>query len=320
MQVGMPSGWLRACAAVLAPAALVAGLVIAGAQPAAADVSVSSGSMTLTVSQATGLPETGGTVTVSGRGYDTEKGIYVAVCVDTGPGNVPTPCLGGMDMSGSAGGSAWISSNPPGYGQGLAKPFGPGGTFQVTLSVVAVDPVTGNDCRVLRCAVVTRADHTRSDDRSSDVRVPIVFGKSAASTKTTTKAGTSKAATTKAATTTSKATTSPATTAESTTSTPAPATSAPLERTPSAGIGAESSAADRATTPASAPSGSVAPADSPAAGPASGLGTASDQVRPAAATANGSGSGGGWVVWTVVIVAVVLAAGVFVLVRRRAAR
>lgn len=317
MQVAMPSGWLRACAAVLAPAALVAGLVIAGAQPAAADVSVSSGSMTLTVSQAAGLPETGGTVTVSGRGYDTEKGIYVAVCVDTGPGNVPTPCLGGMDMSGTAGGSAWISSNPPGYGQGLAKPFGPGGTFQVTLSVVAVDPVTGTDCRVLRCAVVTRADHTRGGDRSSDVRVPIVFGNSAVSTNTTTKAPTSKATTSKVAT--SKATTSSATTAESTTSTQVVATSAPVERSTTTGVGAESSAADRVTTQAAAPSGSVAPADSPAAGPASGLGTASDQVRPAAATASGSGSGG-WIVWAVVIVAVVLAGGVFVLVRRRAAR
>ena len=34
------------------------------------------------------------------------------------------------------------------------------------------------DCREVRCAVVTRADHTRSEDRSQDVRVPVSFASS----------------------------------------------------------------------------------------------------------------------------------------------
>lgn len=72
--------------------------------------------------------------------------LAVAVCVDNGLRQVPTPCLGGVDTSGSGGGSAWVSSNPPSYGTALATPYGPGGSFTVTLSVVVPDPVSGTDC------------------------------------------------------------------------------------------------------------------------------------------------------------------------------
>ncbi|MEU6645823.1 hypothetical protein ABZ863_25185 [Saccharomonospora sp. NPDC046836] len=144
-------------------------LVIAVPLPAAA-------APRLSVSQTSGLDPAGATITVQGSGFDVGKGIYVAVCVDNGPGQLPTPCLGGMDTSGGGGGSAWISSNPPSYGEGLATPYGPGGTFSVTLTVTARDPVTGTDCTKVSCAVVTRADHTRSSDRSQDARVPLRFG------------------------------------------------------------------------------------------------------------------------------------------------
>jgi len=127
------------------------------------------------VSKTSGLNPAGDRVTVSGSGFDVTKGIYVAVCVDRGAGVAPSPCLGGVDTGGSGGGSAWISSNPPAYGAGLATPYGPGGSFTVTLSVVAHDPVTGTDCTVVRCAAVTRADHTRAGDRSQDTRVGLSF-------------------------------------------------------------------------------------------------------------------------------------------------
>jgi cell division septation protein DedD len=140
----------------------------------------------ITVSKSTGLDPAGDTITVSGSGFDEAKGIYVAVCVDNGPGQVPTPCLGGADTSGGGGGSKWISSNPPNYGKGLTTPYGPGGTFTVTLSVVAVDPVTGTDCTKVQCSAVTRADHTRTSDRSQDSRVPLTFGLPPAPTTTTT--------------------------------------------------------------------------------------------------------------------------------------
>ena len=89
----MPSGRTTGVLAATAAA------VLALAQPAAAAPGI-------TVSQSNGLDPAGDSITVSGSGFDVTKGIYVAVCVDNGPGQVPTPCLGGVDTSGSGGGSA----------------------------------------------------------------------------------------------------------------------------------------------------------------------------------------------------------------------
>jgi hypothetical protein len=162
---------------VTRPRALVAVLVVglvataAWAEPR----STTRDGKTLTVSKATRLAVDGEQVTVTGKGYDESKGVYVAFCVDNGPGQVPTPCGGGADTEGSSGNSVWVSSFPPAYGSGLAQPYGEGGSFEVTINVRAqLDEET--DCRVVRCAVVTRNDHTRSDDRSQDVLVPVTFG------------------------------------------------------------------------------------------------------------------------------------------------
>ncbi len=136
---------------------------------------------TITVSKVEGLDPAGETVTVHGEGFDLATGIYVVVCVNTGAGQQPTPCLGGVDMEGSAGASAWISSNPPSYGEGLAQPFEEvdgKGSFDVQLTVAGSDEFT--DCldpaqAPNGCVVGTRADHTRTADRSADVVIPITF-------------------------------------------------------------------------------------------------------------------------------------------------
>ncbi|MEV6306011.1 hypothetical protein AB0M02_41825 [Actinoplanes sp. NPDC051861] len=136
----------------------------------------------LTVSKTKGLDRTGETVTVSGSGYDETKGIYVAFCLDNGPGVLPSPCGGGADMSGSSGSSAWISSNPPSYAEGLAQPYRSGGSFRVSIRVSQM--IGDIDCAVRGCAIVTRADHTRTADRSQDKRVPIRFAPAAATSTT----------------------------------------------------------------------------------------------------------------------------------------
>lgn len=138
---------------------------------------------TLDVSQTSGLSAHGQTLQVHGSGYDVSKGIYVAFCVDRGPGQLPTPCGGGIDTTGKTQASQWISSNPPTYGVGLAKPYGPGGSFDVALQVSPIinAPEHSYDCRKVQCAVVTRADHLRTDDRSQDVRVPVTFSSSSSS-------------------------------------------------------------------------------------------------------------------------------------------
>ncbi|WP_017600318.1 hypothetical protein [Nocardiopsis lucentensis] len=135
---------------------------------------------TLSVSQTTGLDPDGQTVTVTGTGYDTSKGIYVALCdiSRAGADQAPSPCIGGVDMDGSSGSSVWVSSNPPPYGEGLAVPYDGGGAdggFSVELTVRAGDANTDCTDASTECAVVTRNDHTRSSDRSQDVFVPITF-------------------------------------------------------------------------------------------------------------------------------------------------
>ncbi|MFF3844381.1 immunoglobulin I-set domain protein [Streptomyces sp. NPDC002328] len=127
----------------------------------------------LTVTPVNGLATEDQKVKITGSGYDVKKGIYVALCVDNGAGQLPTPCIGGVDMSGGSHSSAWISSNPPDYGQELATPYGAGGTFSVELTLDAKDQYT--DCFKAKCVLATRADHTLSGDRSQDVKVPVSF-------------------------------------------------------------------------------------------------------------------------------------------------
>lgn len=139
------------------------------------------GNPQLTVSKTSGLVPAGETVTVTGTGYDTSKGVYVALC-DTssaGPSQAPSPCIGGVDMDGSGGASVWVSSNPPPYGEGLTTPYtgsGADGGFSVQLDVKASDENTDCTAPGTECAVVTRNDHTRSSDRGQDVFVPVSFG------------------------------------------------------------------------------------------------------------------------------------------------
>ena len=127
----------------------------------------------LTVTPTRGLSASGQTITVKGRGFSERVGVYVGLCVIPRSGMKPSPCGGGMDTDGSSQASAWISSNPPAYGLNLAKPYKRGGNFTVR---IRVSPRIGTtDCRVVRCAVVARADHMRSNDRTWDVVVPVSF-------------------------------------------------------------------------------------------------------------------------------------------------
>lgn len=128
----------------------------------------------LAVSKTQQLDPAGETVTVTGSGYPEADGIYVAFCVVPPPGRTPTPCGGGVDLGGDSGASAWISSNPPDYGVGLAIPYGPGGSFRVSVRVSAMLN-SSIDCRLVQCAIVSRADHTHVGDRHLDVIVPVFF-------------------------------------------------------------------------------------------------------------------------------------------------
>ncbi|MFD4592552.1 hypothetical protein [Streptomyces rubiginosohelvolus] len=161
--------------------AAVAALLLAGI-PVGAAVSADAGTpktatgpqgQKLTVSATTGLDPAEQKVRVQGEGYGLTTGIYVALCKDNGDNRVPSPCLGGADMSGGSKTSQWIV--PPGdpYEGDLAQAFGPGGTFDVEIEIARKGD--GLDCAEVACSVVTRADHRAAGDRTQDVRIPVVF-------------------------------------------------------------------------------------------------------------------------------------------------
>jgi hypothetical protein len=148
-----------------------AALLLSSAPAHAATPATGSGGQQVSVSITSHLDAKGSRLDVQGSGFDVKKGIYVAFCRVPAAGQLPTPCGGGTAGSTS---SAWVSSNPPSYGKGLAQPYGDGGSFAVTLTVInKINDST--DCRKVACAIVTRADHTRSEDRSQDVIVPVSF-------------------------------------------------------------------------------------------------------------------------------------------------
>jgi len=162
-------------AAVAVATSLVVAAPASSAAPGGTTTVTTRSGITLSATPVRGLPSSA-TITVTGKGYNPTVGIYVALCVTVPKGQVPTPCGGGMDVTGNGTASAWISSNPPPYGATLAIPYKKGGSFRVRLTVspVITDQI---DCRTTSCSIVTRADHTRPGDRRFDVSVPVRFAR-----------------------------------------------------------------------------------------------------------------------------------------------
>ncbi len=192
----MPSISLRPRAALRSRTVLaaVASVVLPFAWLIAAPATVQgegqgSDGQTLTVEYDGVLSADGTPSLIKGTGFSESKGLYVAVCVDNGEGKRPTPCIGGVDETGEAKASKWISSNPPSYGKGLAAPFGPDGSFELELIINASDANT--DCQDPAsapngCVLATYADHTRLEDRSLDIRIPLNFSETAPEPESTT--------------------------------------------------------------------------------------------------------------------------------------
>lgn len=121
------------------------------------------------------LDAQGDLVVVKGRNFDERTGIYVALCILPKEGKKPNRCGGGFGSTDMGSASFWISSNPPEYGISLATPYKPGGYFKVKLNINS--RIGKKDCRIVRCAITTRADHLSPSNRSLDIVVPVQFKK-----------------------------------------------------------------------------------------------------------------------------------------------
>lgn len=130
------------------------------------------GGQELTISKSVILPNS--KVTVTGKGFDTKIGIYLALCKIPEYGRRPTPCGGSVNMSGESKSSIWISNEAPSYADGLASKFGKKGSFK---RVLRLSPIINNevDCRKVRCAITVRADHLRGENRNYDLFIPVKF-------------------------------------------------------------------------------------------------------------------------------------------------
>ncbi|HHW50650.1 MAG TPA: hypothetical protein GX406_04145 [Pseudoclavibacter sp.] len=118
-------------------------------------------------------------IVVTGTGYDSGTGIYVAVCQRPADASEkPSPCLGGVpEVSGEVdteqwAASAWINDSASWQLFG-AQAWGEEGSFTVRLAVAASDGTL--DCRQVECAIYTRADHTAAADRTQDMFLPLNF-------------------------------------------------------------------------------------------------------------------------------------------------
>lgn len=129
------------------------------------------------------LPNNGdATAVVAGTGYNRGQGIYVGFCVippEVTPGDPatytqkPGPCLGG---SRPTDGSARRITDTDTGTRGVTLPYGPGGSFLVTLRHLKPEIVPGQVCgENVECAIVTLADHTAFTDRRYDLYIPVEF-------------------------------------------------------------------------------------------------------------------------------------------------
>ena len=127
----------------------------------------------------------GDRLVVSGTGYDSARGIYVAICkIPASPDIKPGPCLGGVPEGGEQdvatgtiqyAASNWINNDwawklfgSRGYDDASI------GTFTAYLEVG--EPTEDKlDCTVDACGIFTRNDHTALNDRVQDLYVPVAF-------------------------------------------------------------------------------------------------------------------------------------------------
>jgi hypothetical protein len=127
----------------------------------------------------------GDRIVVSGTGYDSSRGIYVAICkIPASAGVKPGPCLGGVPDSGEqdvAAGtiqyapSNWIN-NDWAWKLFGARGYDDAGTGTFTAYLEVGEPTEEKlDCTVDACGIYTRNDHTALSDRVQDLHVPVGF-------------------------------------------------------------------------------------------------------------------------------------------------
>lgn len=132
-------------------------------------------SRTVTVTPSTGLNPAGDSVTISGTGFDSSRGIYVMFCKQ--PAAAPGTAAGRPTGDSCASARFWITNSMPADpASGLLNWTG-SGTFTATLPVSAA--FKSIDCKApgTTCGVVTRNDHAEMSPPAydQDTFTPVTF-------------------------------------------------------------------------------------------------------------------------------------------------
>ncbi|TDD47495.1 hypothetical protein E1263_34375 [Kribbella antibiotica] len=107
------------------------------------------------------------------------SGFYVMTAVDKGAGQTASPAIGGADMTGKSGQSAWITNYPYAGSENIVVRIGADLIARTTVTVASKDDLT--DCSKIAtgCVLYLRADHRSTANRAFDVRVPLNFAAAA---------------------------------------------------------------------------------------------------------------------------------------------
>lgn len=127
----------------------------------------------------------GDRLVVTGRGFDADFGLYVALCqIPDSPESRPGPCLGGVpeldDQESEVGSVEWAPSNwiNDDWAWRLfgARSFDDRdeGTFTAYLLIPSAVDEAAN-CLDNPCGLFTRNDHTALDNRTQDLYLPVEF-------------------------------------------------------------------------------------------------------------------------------------------------
>ena len=162
---------------------LTSGAAVAGpitTQAVAGPTSQAQGARTLAVSESSGLPASGASITVTGTGYDPAVDVYLAICrADIQPADDLTYCIGGVIPTENTS-AAWALVTSNSAGKKNTTPFGDGGSFKVDLKV---DAAVGSsvDCVTEGCVLISRSAGVAAS-RAADVTIPLKFAAPATST------------------------------------------------------------------------------------------------------------------------------------------
>jgi len=178
------------------PGERVSGSIV-GSVPATSSVSAGNGNgQSMTVSAAGGSPiakengtlvlTAGTTVSVSvsgltegvdGTGGGTKanpNGFYLMVAAEV-PGGLASPAIGGVDMAGGSGGSAWLTNHPYAGSENAVNSISGSGYASATMSVQSSDEFVNCAQAANGCVLYLRVDHRQTGNRDFDVKLPLRF-------------------------------------------------------------------------------------------------------------------------------------------------